>query len=88
MKRIVFSAHARAQLDLRGATEAEARMAIQEGERLPAKRGRTAFRKNVPFRSEWKGSYYETKQIMPVAVEENDTIIVVTVYVFYFGGSL
>lgn len=63
-------------------------MAIQEGERLTAKEGRTAFRKNVPFRSEWKGSYYETKQIMPVVVEENDTIIVVTVYVFYFGGSL
>ena len=86
-KRIVFSPHAREQLALRGATEAEAEAAILEGERLPAERGRIAFRKNFPFLSDWKGRYYEVKQVMPVVVEEEDAIVVVTVYVFYFGGS-
>ncbi len=58
-----------------------------EGERLPARVGRIAFRKNFPFRSEWKGRSYETKQALPIVVEEEDAAVVVTVYVFYFGGS-
>ena len=87
MKRIVLSLHARQQLALRGGTEVEAQAAILEGERLPAERGRIAFRKNFPFLSDWKGRYYEVKQVMPVVVEEEDAIVVVTVYVFYFGGS-
>ncbi|MDP2950273.1 MAG: hypothetical protein Q8P22_12130 [Chloroflexota bacterium] len=86
MKRILFSPHALEQLALRGGTEAEAEAAILEGERLPAERGRTAFRKNFPFLSDWKGRYYEVKQVMPVVVEAGDAIVVVTVYVFYFGG--
>ena len=87
MKPIVFSPHALEQLSLRGATEAEARAAILEGERLSAELGRTAFRKNFPFLSDWKGRHYEVKQVVPVVVEEQDAIVVVTVYVFYFGGS-
>jgi len=86
VKRIVFSLHARQQLALRGGTEAEAQAAILEGERLPAERGRIAFRKNFPFLSLWKGRYYEVKQVMPVVVEEEDAMVAVTVYVFYFGG--
>ena len=86
MKRILLSLHARQQLVLRGGTEAEAQAAILEGERLPAERGRVAFRKNFPFLSDWKGRYYEVKQVMPIVVEEEDAIVVVTVYVFYFGG--
>ena len=87
MNRVVFSDHARAQLELRGTTEAEVEGAIHEGEKLPAERGRLAFRKNFVFRSNWKGRYYETKQVMPIVVEEDDAYVVVTVYVFYFGGS-
>ena len=86
MKRIVFSPHARQQLALRGGTEGEAQTAILEGERLPAERGRIAFRKNFPFLSDWKNRYYEVKQVVPIVVEEEDAIVVVTVYVFYFGG--
>lgn len=87
MKRALFSPHALLQLSLRGATEAEAEAAIREGERLPARLGRTAFRKNSPFHSEWKGRYYEVKQVMPIVVEEEDAMIVVTVYVFLFGEA-
>lgn len=55
------------------------------GERVPARQGRAAYRKNFPFRAEWKGRYYETKQVMPIVAEEDDTLVVVTVYVFFFG---
>ena len=30
---------------------------------------------------------YETKQVMPIVVEEPHRLVVVTVYVFYFGGK-
>ena len=53
---------------------------------MPAERGRIAFRKNFPFLSDWKNRYYEVKQVVPIVVEEEDAIVVVTVYVFYFGG--
>lgn len=61
--------------------------AINSGERISAKRGRLAFRKNLPFENSWKGRYYETKQVMPIVNEENDALVVITVYVFYFGSG-
>ena len=61
--------------------------AIQLGEKTHAKLGRLAFRKNFVFEAEWKGRYYETKQIMAIVKEEPERLVVVTVYVFYFGGT-
>lgn len=86
MKPIVFSHHAKDQLAARGATEQEVELAIHEGERAPAKRGRLAFRKNFPFERTWKGIYYEGKQVFPIVVEESERWVVVTVYVFYLGA--
>lgn len=87
MKPIVFSTHALEQMADRGANESEVEIAINEGEEIPAKQGRKAFRKNFSFNATWKGRYYEVKQVMPVVVEEPDTSVVITVYVFYFGGN-
>jgi len=85
MKKIVFSQHALDQLHDRGASKEEVTLAIKEGEEVPAKKGRRAFRKNFRFSSKWKGKHYEVKQVMPIVVEQAEEIIVVTVYVFYFG---
>ncbi|MBU3934175.1 MAG: DUF4258 domain-containing protein [Candidatus Omnitrophica bacterium] len=87
MKPIIFSPHALDQLKDRGTTEEEVKRAIQEGERAPAKEKRIAFRKNFLFDSKWKGKHYQMKQVMPIVVEEDGNWIVVTVYVFYFGGE-
>jgi len=87
MKTIVFSQHALEQMPGRGATREEVEAAIHGGERGPAKEGRIAFRKNFPFQQDWKGHYYQVKQVIPIVVEESDRIIVVTVYVLYFGGK-
>ena len=86
MKTIVFSQHALDQLRDRGASKEEVKLAIQVGEDIPAKKGRKAFRKNFHFGSKWKDKQYEVKQVMPIVVEETEEIVVVTVYVFYFGG--
>lgn len=87
MKHIRFSRHALDQLGDRGAAKAEVQEAIRRGESLPARQGRLAFRKNFPFSGAWKGKRYGTKQVMPIVVEEAGELVVVTVYVFYFGGS-
>jgi len=86
MKSIVFSAHALEQLADRGASQSEVEFAINEGEEIPAKQGRRAFRKNISFNSTWKGRYYESKQVVPIVAEELDTSVVITVFVYYFGG--
>ena len=57
------------------------------GERIPAKIGRVAYRKNFPFESKWKNRYYEIKQVVPIVVEDGDILVVVTVYAFYIGGQ-
>jgi hypothetical protein len=71
----------------RGASADEVAEAIRLGEHVPAKMGRTAVRKNFPFAAEWKGRFYESKQVMPITVEETDRWVVVTVYVFFIGGA-
>lgn len=86
MKPIVYSQHACDQMSNREVTETEVEMAILEGEIVPAKKGRLGFRKNFRFESEWKGKYYEIKQVMPIVAEEQDQYVVITVYAFYFGG--
>lgn len=86
-KPIVFSQHALDNMGDRGATREEVEQAIRFGEQIPAKRGRSAFRKNFAFHKEWKGKSYETKQVAAVAVEERGRWVVVTVYVFFIGGE-
>ncbi len=87
MKPIIFSAHAMDQMADRGSNKSEVETATHEGEEVPAKRGRRTFRKNFPFNSLWKGRYYELKQVMAVVADEATRWVVITVYVFYFGGK-
>ncbi len=84
MKKITCSHHAIEQMEERGATKNEVETAIAKGERVPAKRGRIAFRFNFQYNAKWGGREFAMKQVMPVVVEENDEYVVVTVYTFYF----
>ena len=68
----------------RGATEAEVVAAVREGERFPAKFGRTGFRRNFLFDGKWRGHRYGTKQIEAFAVKEGADWLVITVMVKYF----
>jgi hypothetical protein len=81
---VVILEHAAFRMKMRGTNEEEVREAVASGEAVPAKHGRVAYRKDFPYNGEWGGKTYRTKQVMPVTVKENDALLVVTVYVFYF----
>jgi hypothetical protein len=57
-------------MDERNATEDEVKATIEQGEKFPAKFGRTGFRRNFPFTGEWRGKSYKAKQIEAFAVQE------------------
>ena len=52
--------------------------------REPAKRGRFMYRLNFQYAAHWQDKFYAIKQVAPVVVEEQNEIVVVTVYTFYF----
>jgi len=71
-------------MEIRGATEQDVHAAIEGGERLPARHGRTLYRRNLPFGGIWRGKRFDTKQLEVYTVQEGDTLIVITVIVKYF----
>jgi hypothetical protein len=75
--------HARQRMAERGATELEVVSAVEHGEQFPAKFGRTGFRRNFVFDTQWKGRHYHTKQIEAFAVKERGWLVI-TVIVRYF----
>jgi hypothetical protein len=84
MKPIRLTAHAVEECVERGTNETEIREAIEHGIREPAKRGRFMCRLNFQYAAPWQDKFYAIKQVAPVAVEEQNEIVVVTVYTFYF----
>ena len=76
--------HALARMEERGATQLEVAASVEQGERLPAKFGRTGFRRNFRFNGTWRGRTYATKQVEVFAVEEGGDWLVITVLVRYF----
>lgn len=83
MKHIIFSDHAKKQMAERGASKKEVIETIRNGENLPAKHGRIAYRHNFQYNNKWGNKFYRIKQIVPI-VKEEKSIIVITVYTFYF----
>lgn len=74
-----FHPDARQRMGERGATEDEVRATVEQGEQFPAKFGRTGFRRNFPFDSEWRGKHYRTKQVEAYAVREGTDSLVITI---------
>lgn len=79
-----FHSHARERMEERGATEDEVTATVERGEQFPAKFGRTGFRRNFQFDSEWRGRTYRTKQVEVYAVREEGDWLVITVITRYF----
>lgn len=84
MKPIRFTRHALERLPERGATEDEVIRAVREGLRELVREGRYRCRLNLQYRALWQGRHYEIKQVAPVIVDQDDAIVVVTVYTFYY----
>lgn len=83
-KPIVFTKHAREKMVDRGVSEKQVIEAIRIGLKEPAQRGLTQYRLNLEFQSVWAGKSYGIQQVMPIVAEEENLIVVVTVYAFYF----
>ena len=84
MKPIRLSAHAREQLQFRGATEDEVMEAIKTATWEVAESGRQECKKDFSFATQWNNKYYMTKQVRPIFVEEDKEIVVITVYTYFF----
>jgi hypothetical protein len=76
--------HAVERLPERGATEAEIQATVEQGERFPAKFGRTGFRRNFSFNQEWRGRRFATKQVEAYAVREGTEWLVISFVTRYF----
>jgi len=79
-----FHPHAEERMQERGATKGEVEATVEQGERFPARFGRTGFRRNFRFDGEWRGRYYHTKQVEAYAVREGADWLVITVITRYF----
>jgi len=84
VKPIRLSLHAELRRGKRGASRSEVEEAVRLGVREPAKLGKVLCRRNFEYNSVWQGRHFAIKQVAPVIAEEDDEIVVVTVYVFYF----
>lgn len=65
-------------------SEDEAIATVGAGEQFPARHGRIGFRRNFVYATEWRGRRYSTKQVEVYAVEESDSLLVLTVIAKYF----
>ena len=79
-----FHPHAKERMKARGATENEVKLTVQHGEQFPAKFKRTGFRRNFTYNNEWRGKYYNIKQVEVYAVKENTDWFVITIITKYF----
>ena len=83
-KPIIFTNHARQRMKERGASEESVREAIRIGQREDAQHECFFHRLNLEFKKIWDGRFYGVQQVAPITKEEEDKIIVITVYTFYF----
>jgi len=67
----------------RGTNEKGIRDVITNGVEVPAKYGRAGKAKVYEYQQTRLGKYYPQKRVEVIYVKENDTIITITVYVFY-----
>jgi hypothetical protein len=81
---IQFHPPAKERMVERGTTENEVKSTIDQGEQFPAKFGRTGFRRNFSFDSEWRGKYYANKQLEVYAIQNGNDWLVITIITRYF----
>ena len=84
MKPIRLSAHALGYTLRRGFTVEEVEQAIRNNAWQATELGRLECRMDFSFAKEWNGKVYNTKQVRPIFVEEQNEIVVITVYTYYF----
>jgi hypothetical protein len=80
---IQIEPHTLQRAEERGTNIEEIQIVLEQGTEIPARGNRKAKAKVFTFKIERLGKYYEEKRVEVIYVEENNTIITVTVYVSY-----
>ena len=81
--KIEIDPHTLERAEERGATEEEIIDVIRSGVPIQAKHGRRGKAKVFPYNQRRGRQFYEQKRVEVIYVTELDTIVTVTVYVFY-----
>lgn len=81
--RIRIDVHTLERAEERGTNAEEIEDVINSGLPIPAKRGREAKAKIYDFHQTRNGTFYEQRRVEVFNTIEADTIVTVTVYVFY-----
>lgn len=63
---------------------AEVEQTIRSSPWEQAELGRLECHKEFPFNAEWNGRRYAAKQVRPIFVDEENEIVVITVYTYYY----
>jgi len=80
---IKMTLHASRRALERGTTAEEIEEVLQTGVPFQAESGRQGKAKVFKFEKQRHGRYYNQKRVEVIYVEEDDTLVVVTVYVFF-----
>ena len=80
---IQIDQHTLERAEERGTNKAEIKDVINTGFSVPAKRGRLGKAKIYDFKAERHGKYYEQKRVEAIYAAGEETVVTVTVYVFY-----
>jgi hypothetical protein len=83
-KPIRLTDHAKAYRSQRGFSENEVAESIETGPWQSAEHDRFESAKEFPFDGMWNGIHYQMKKVRTIFVEENDEIVVITGYVYYY----
>jgi len=81
--KIQIAPHTLERAKERGANENEIKEVIDTGFAVPAKYGRIAKAKIYEFKKNRHGRYYEQKRVEVVYTVEKNSVITITIYVFY-----
>lgn len=81
--KIIIDPHTLDRAEERGATEDEISDVIQTGLPITAKYGRQGRSKVYPYGKKRQNKYYAEKKVEVYYTVEEDTVVTVTVYVFY-----
>lgn len=81
--KLQIAPHTLERAEDRGTTEDEIRDVIENGKLTPAKRNRLMKAKVYPYGRRRLGKYYKQKRVEVIYTVEEDTIVTVTVYVFF-----
>ena len=81
--KIRIDQHTLDRAEERGTNAEEIREVIERGTPFQAERGRLGKAKIYPFHQQRLGKFYEQRRVEVIYTQESDTLVAVTVYVFY-----